>query len=104
MTGFEVFRRTAAPRSPHLTIRRGQLILNKSARTLIGSPETVELLFDQINRRVGIRAAQVARNGFRVQRASGGVSATAYLREYHLSDGCWPVVKSGDMIVAEVGR
>lgn len=58
--GFEVFDKKMAPlaKSPSLTIqKRGIFSINKAAYNLIGSPDTVELLYDKEKRIIALRAS-----------------------------------------------
>ena len=55
---------------PHVTLnKRGHIAFNRRAHELIGKPEAVLLLFDRINNRIGIRAANPGlRNAYKVKK------------------------------------
>ncbi|GAA1436381.1 hypothetical protein GCM10009616_36000 [Microlunatus lacustris] len=103
-SGFEVFT-GGRPHQREAQIRLTQttISLNASALDLLGRPATVDLLFDQLRRRIGIRAGV---DGYHVSR-SGTISASAYLKAYHLASATpskWPVTLVEEMLIAEVSR
>ncbi len=92
MPNFESFSRRLLPlrSEPHVTIqRRGSMSLNQSAHAAIGSPDSVELLYDRQLAIIGLRAIDAgAENAYVVRRSSrsaGGpwvVSAMAFTKFY----------------------
>lgn len=91
---FEVFDKRNAPlaKSPSVTIqKRGIFSINRAAHSLIGEPETVELLFDKENQTIGLRPSGTSPHAYAVRsqggsskRGSGQVilSATAFTQYY----------------------
>jgi len=72
--GFEVFKKSSAPlaKVPSVTIqRRGLISLNRSAYSLIGDPEAVELLYDRSDRVIGLRPAELTSPNAYPVRAQG---------------------------------
>ncbi|OYO00749.1 hypothetical protein CGZ98_07390 [Enemella evansiae] len=60
--GFEVYVKGSAPVStvPSVTIqKRGLMSLNRAAHELLGSPNAVELLWDESRRVIGLRSAEL---------------------------------------------
>ncbi len=92
MANFESFsRQMLTSRSdPHVTVhKRGTLSLNRSAYEAIGSPGSVELLYDRSARVIGLRpVAHDAANAAHVRAASPSpngpwiVSAIAFTKYY----------------------
>ncbi|MGY2151363.1 hypothetical protein ACW9HM_18005 [Nocardia gipuzkoensis] len=91
--GFEVFSKKMAPlaKAPSVTIqKRGIFSINKAAHDMIGSPETVELLYDRENQIVALRQSDQAHAyGLRQQssRSDTGqvvLSATAFTQYYDI--------------------
>ncbi|WP_068483811.1 hypothetical protein [Pseudoclavibacter helvolus] len=91
---FEVFNKRNAPlaKAPSITIqKRGIFSINKAAHNLIGSADTVELLYDRDERIIGIRPAEMSPNAYQIrpqsqQRDSGQsiLSATAFTQFYEV--------------------
>ena len=89
--GFEVFdkRKSALGQAPSATLqKRGLLSLNASAHRLIGSVESVELLYDRDRRIIALRPSTEAHAyAFRTVNKSTGqvvVSLTAFTEVYDI--------------------
>lgn len=92
MPNFESFSRRMLPlrTDPFVTIqRRGSFSLNRSAYVALGSPESVELLYDRDESIVGLRAiASNAENAYHVRHSSRAgrgpwvISAMAFTKFY----------------------
>jgi hypothetical protein len=78
---YEVFKRQRAPqaREPYVTLhRRGTIALNVPAWEALGSPESVELLFDRERSVMALRRADEAANhAYRLRQ--NGTSASSYV-------------------------
>ncbi len=77
--GFESFDKRAAVASkhPYVTVqRRGPFSFNRAAFELMGSPESVELLYDRDTERIGFRAIDPERPRAFPVRAQGKNSVT----------------------------
>ncbi len=87
---FEKFGKSRAVlgRTPNVTIQaRGIISINQAAYARIGSPEFVDLLYDEDERLIGIRRAEDPEDGHRVRvadqkGASAVVSGTAFTNYY----------------------
>lgn len=87
---FEVFnkRKQALGKAPTVTLqRRGILSINRSAYSLVNSPEAVELLFDPDEKIVGLReVSNDAPHGYAVRRGKDTgpviVACTAFTQHY----------------------
>ncbi len=81
MPNFETFTKRLVPlgKRPYLTIqKRGIISLNQAAFLALGSPETVELLFDAHQRILGLRAVDaMIEHAYPVRRV--GIGATSYV-------------------------
>ncbi len=113
MPNFEVFTRRMIPmtKQPAVTIqKRGLISLNKSAQVALGEPEAVELLFDPVERIVGIRGVDPTVGHAYPLRAQGGhsdgtylVAGTAFTRYYDIDTTIskrWPVqIEDGLLLV-----
>jgi len=65
---------TAGPRVTLNT--KGYIVMNRRAHELIGKPQAVLILFDRINSRIGLRAANPGlRNAYRLSKTSGGAGS-----------------------------
>lgn len=66
----------------HVTLnKRGHIVINRTAHELMGRPEATLLLFDRINNRIGLRAANPGlRNAYRMVKTGrhGGRLVRAY--------------------------
>lgn len=89
--GFEVFdkRKSALGQAPTATLqKRGLLSLNASAHRLIGSPESVELLYDRDRRIIALRPSKESHAyAFRTANKATGqviVSLTAFTEFYDI--------------------
>lgn len=86
MLNFEVFAKRMVPltKQPYVTIqRRGTISLNAAARAALGSPDAVELLFDDAERVIGIRGAAADSGHAFPLRAQGGKQSGPYLISGH---------------------
>jgi hypothetical protein len=91
--GFEIYRRQRArpDAEPLIAIqRKGILALNHAAYEALGSPESVELLYDREGSRIGLRkTAATTAHAYKVRAQRGGrwwfVSGFAFLRHYGIS-------------------
>lgn len=64
---------TAGPRVTLNT--KGYIVMNGRAHELLGKPQAVLILFDRVNNRIGIRAANPGlRNAYRLSKSGGGPS------------------------------
>lgn len=94
MSHFEVFTKALVPlkRDPTITIQKnGAISLNKAAQVALGSPEAVELLYDQNTRTVGLRGVDAdADHAYAVRSSRGNglspfvISAMAFLHFYDI--------------------
>jgi hypothetical protein len=93
MANFELFHRSLVPlkSEPSVTIqKRGTVSLNASAFAALGSPDSVELLYDSQQRIVGLRPVdRRSETAYRVRPPATGsgpylVSATMFLRFHDL--------------------
>ena len=90
--GFEVFDKRMAPlnKAPSVTIqKKGIFSINRAAHNMIGSPPTVELLFDKEAGVVAMRASSESHAyAIRPQTASGTgqviLSASAFTQYYDI--------------------
>ena len=111
---FEVFQRQRSPlvSQPYITIqKRGTLSLNAAAFAALGSPQSVELLFDREDQRVGLRnvdgtvehAYAVRPNGTKA--SSFLVGGTAFTQYYGIDTKTarrWPAEVVDDMLVIDL--
>lgn len=117
IAGFQTFNRRLVPlaKDPSLTIqRRGTISLNESAYQALGSPVSVELLFNPEEQVVGLRSvAPGSENAYPVRsaNASGGgpflVSAVSFLRHFDISQNQsfrWSAFLDGEVLCADIGR
>lgn len=77
--GFEVFdkRSAGASKHPYVTMqRKGPFSFNQAAFELMGSPEAVELLYDEDTKRIGFRPVAPDRPRAFPVRAQGANSVT----------------------------
>jgi hypothetical protein len=91
---FEVFTKRMVPmtRQPFVTIqKRGTLSLNKAAQAALGEPEAVELLFDPVERILGLRPVDPKTQHAYPLRSQGGkeigpyiVAGTAFTKYYNI--------------------
>lgn len=115
MPRFETFTKTVAARSrePHVTIqRRGTITLNAAAYASLGSPEAVELLFDEQLNTIGLRTCDVkVEHASFVRPASHSVngpfvvSAMAFLKHYGVDTTVarrWPVTVDGAILCVDL--
>jgi hypothetical protein len=114
MANFELFHRSLLPlkSEPTVTIRRrGMLSLNASAFAALGSPDSVELLYDADLRMMGMRAVDPrSETAYRVRPPSSGpgpylVSATTFLRFHGLETGGsvrWPGYLSDGVLCVDL--
>jgi hypothetical protein len=111
--GFEKFGKSKAVlgRTPNVTIQaRGIISINKAAYVRIGSPEFVDLLYDEDEELIGIRPAEDPKDGHRVrvagqQGASAVVSGTAFTNYYGIPNKeslRWEPSFDGDMLVIDL--
>ncbi|MHA3701558.1 hypothetical protein ACXR2U_05195 [Jatrophihabitans sp. YIM 134969] len=92
---FQIFVNRAVPMTsqPFVTVqKRGMLSINVPAYQLLGSPATVELMYDPVRRIVGVRAVDsAADHAYPVRSLSGRedgpfvVSATAFLKHFGIT-------------------
>jgi hypothetical protein len=111
---FETFRRSLVPlrSEPSVTIqKRGAVSLNLSAYTALGSPDSVELLFDAALQIVGLRPVDPkADSAYRVRPGSGVggpflVSAATFLRFHDIAVEAstrWPAALDGDVLCVDL--
>jgi hypothetical protein len=117
--GFTVFQKSSAPlaRIPSVTIqKKGLLSLNRAAHALIGSPEFVELLWDEERHVIGLRATEETNpNAYpaRPQSAKADkgpilVAGTTFTQFYKIDTAesrRWvPTVEDGDILAIDLSR
>lgn len=108
---FEVFKKGASPRSktPIVTIqRRGIISMNNAAHQLLGSPSSVELLFDSERQFVALRASDEP-HAYPVRQQKGGqtlsVSATAFAQHFDIDLSVtrrYKPFKEGDVLCVDL--
>jgi hypothetical protein len=114
---FEVFDKRMAPlaKSPAVTIqKRGIFSINKVAHEMIGSAETVELLYDKEARIIAIRPvegspphAYTMRSQSKRETGQTILSATAFTQYYDIDTSVsrrWEPYKQGDMLCIDLNR
>jgi hypothetical protein len=111
---FRVFdkRAAVATKNPMVTIQKqGSFSLNKAAHDLMGSPETVELLFDPEERLVGFRPVPATNPRAYPVRPQGKNAATfmiagrAFAKHYELDTDIarrYSVEKQDDILVIDL--
>jgi hypothetical protein len=116
MPNFETFRRALIPlkSDPFVTIqKRGTLSLNLSAYSAIGSPDSVELLYDPALRIVGLRPVDPKLDtAYRVRVTTGGsgpflISATTFLRFHEIASSVsmrWPVYVDAGVLCLDLKK
>lgn len=93
--GFEVFEKRMVPlaKAPAITIqKRGIFSINRAAHNLIGGAETVELLYDKVDKIIGIRPIdETSPHAYTVRAQSPNgdsgqmiLSATAFTQYYDI--------------------
>ena len=115
--GFETFQRqrVAAGRDPAVTIqRKGVISLNIPAYEALGKPEAVELLYDRVEKLVGLRKADpsvehayMVRGLGRAQRYNSNwlISGTAFTQFYEIPTETarrWIGSMQDDMLVIDL--
>ena len=110
MANFETFTKRLVPlgKRPFVTIqKRGTISMNRAAYVALGSPQTVELLFDTDERIVGLRAVEyLAEHAYPVrgvgeQPSSFLVAGTAFTKHYGIdtsSSRRWPAELTDDIL------
>ena len=116
MPNFETFHRTEVAWSdePLVTIQRRHMIsLNAAAHRSIGSPDSVELLYDSQARIVGLRPAATGPDTAHAVRHSSPrsgpylISATAFLRFHHLdvkASTRWPAYVENGVLCVDLSQ
>jgi hypothetical protein len=110
---FETFKkqRTNPGDSPHVTIqRKGVFSINKSAFEALGSPETVELLWDDASRLIGLRKVDPSVGHAYIVRPLGRgttylISGTAFTKYYGIEtpeSRRWPASFDGDLLIVDL--
>lgn len=82
MPNFETFTRRMVPLAdkPYVTIqKRGNIAMNKSAHVALGEPKAVELLYDPVEKVVGVRGVDEAVEHAYPLRSQGGKDLGPYL-------------------------
>lgn len=102
MANFETFTKRLVPlgKRPFVTIqKRGTISLNKAAHVALGTPETVELLYDSENQIIGLRPVDpTAEHAYPVrgvgdEPTSFLVAGTAFSKHYGIETSAsrrWP--------------
>jgi hypothetical protein len=109
----KVFDRSAPPPSgePSVTIhRRGVIAMNRAAAEALGSPDAIELMYDESERVVGIRpAGPGSRRGFKLGRAGKSSTREAVGKSFlnhhgipHDTAKRYEVKKSGDLLLIDL--
>jgi hypothetical protein len=117
MPNFETFSRRMVPlkTDPHVTIqKRGTISLNKSAYLAIGSPDSVELLYDRDARIIGLRKVSGdAENAYHVRASSQSpsgpwvISAMAFTKFYDIDTTTsqrWDAYLDDDVLCVDLRR
>ena len=116
MANFESFSRRMLTSSsgPHITIhKRGTLSLNRPAYEAIGSPGSVEMLFDRAARVIGLRAvAHHVDNAYHVRASTPSpsgpwiISAVAFTKYYGIDTSRsmrWEAYLDDAILCADLG-